>query len=117
MPKKEVGCPLETTMAIIDGRWRGLIIRELLFYGTKRFGELHQALKGISHRILTNELRALEEYEVIHREVHQQIPPKVEYSITPLGETLRPILLAMSEWGKVYEEQRKSLRKDRKSRP
>ncbi len=109
--KKAVGCPVETTLRVIEGRWRGLIIRELLLGGTRRFGELHRALVGISHRILTQELRALEGYGVIHRKVFRQVPPKVEYSLTPLGQTLKPILLAMSAWGKQYETKHGLLRR------
>ncbi len=110
MAKKAVGCPLETTLRIIAGRWRGLILRELLLGGPRRFGELHRALAGISHRVLTRELRALEEHGVIHPEVFKQVPPKVEYSLTPLGHTLKPVLFAMSEWGKQYEKKRGPLR-------
>lgn len=110
MSRKAVSCPLETTLTIIEGRWRAHVLRELLFSGTKRFGELHRALEGISYRVLTRELRALEQYGVVHREVFQQVPPKVEYSLTPLGLTLRPVLLHMSVWGKKYERKRGVLR-------
>lgn len=111
MTKKAVGCPLETTLRIIEGRWRGLILRELLLGGTKRFGELHRSLVGISHRVLTQELRALEQHGVIHREVFLQVPPKVEYSLTRVGHTLKPVLFAMSAWGKQYERKRGPLRR------
>ena len=91
-------CEVETTLKIIGGRWKVLIIRELMM-GVKRFGELQRALYGITQKMLTQQLRELEDDGIIHREVYPEIPPKVEYSLTPLGETLKPILDAMHEWG------------------
>jgi DNA-binding HxlR family transcriptional regulator len=91
-------CEVETTLKVIGGRWKVLIIRELID-GVKRFGELQRALSGITQKMLTQQLRELEEDGIIHRKVYPQIPPKVEYSITPLGESLKPILYAMHEWG------------------
>jgi DNA-binding HxlR family transcriptional regulator len=90
-------CEVETTLKIIGGRWKVLIIRELMA-GIKRFGELQRSLPGITQKMLTQQLREMEEDGIIHREVYPQIPPKVEYSLTPLGETLQPILYAMHEW-------------------
>lgn len=90
-------CEVETTLKVIGGRWKVLIIRELLS-GIKRFGELQRALSGITQKMLTQQLRELEEDGIIHREVYPQIPPKVEYSLTPLGMSLQPILYAMHEW-------------------
>jgi DNA-binding HxlR family transcriptional regulator len=75
-----------------------LIIRELL-QGVRRFGELQRALPGITQKMLTQQLREMEHHEIIHREVYAEIPPKVEYSLTPLGQSLQPILDAMHEWG------------------
>lgn len=91
-------CEVETTLKVIGGRWKVLIIRELMF-GVKRFGELQRALDGITQKMLTQQLREMEEDGIIYREVYPQIPPKVEYSLTPLGESLKPILYAMHEWG------------------
>lgn len=90
-------CEVETTLKVIGGRWKVLIIRELLS-GVKRFGELQRALPGITQKMLTQQLREMEEDRIIHRQVYAQIPPKVEYSLTPLGASLQPILHAMHEW-------------------
>ncbi|MBD2292702.1 helix-turn-helix transcriptional regulator [Anabaena sphaerica FACHB-251] len=90
-------CEVESTIKIIGGRWKVLIIRELIS-GAKRFGELQRALHGITQKMLTQQLRELEEDGIVHREIYAQIPPKVEYSLTPLGESLKPILYAMHEW-------------------
>lgn len=96
--RKTVGCPVETTIAAIGGRWKVLIIHHLL-EGTKRFGELSKLLHGVSARTLTRQLRELAESGVIERYVHQTIPPRVDYSLTPLGRKLSPILYAMHVWG------------------
>jgi DNA-binding HxlR family transcriptional regulator len=96
--KKEVGCPVEITIAAIGGRWKVLLIHHLL-EGERRFGELQRLLKGVSARTLTRQLRELEEAGVIDRTVHQQIPPKVEYALTALGRDLEPVLRAMHAWG------------------
>ncbi|MBD0363155.1 MAG: helix-turn-helix transcriptional regulator [Coleofasciculus sp. C3-bin4] len=91
-------CPVETNLEVIGGRWKVLIIREL-FPGVRRFGQLHRALHGITQKMLTQQLREMEEDGIIHREIYLQVPPKVEYSLTPLGESLKPILDSMHEWG------------------
>ena len=100
--KKSVSCPVETTIAAIGGRWKVLVIHHLLD-GEKRFGELARLLGGISARTLTRQLRELEASGVIDRRVHQQIPPKVEYSLTSLGRQLEPVLKAMHAWGEKLE--------------
>ncbi|MEQ8757089.1 MAG: helix-turn-helix domain-containing protein [Coleofasciculus sp. G1-WW12-02] len=91
-------CPVERTLEVIGGRWKVLILREL-FEEVKRFGQLHRALHGITQKMLTQQLRELEADGIVHRQVYLQVPPKVEYSLTPLGESLKPILEAMHEWG------------------
>lgn len=96
-----LSCEVETTLKIIGGRWKVLIIRELMS-DVKRFGELQRALPGITQKMLTQQLREMEEDGIIHREVYAQIPPKVEYSLTPLGISLKPILYAMHEWAIKY---------------
>lgn len=101
--KKTVSCPVETTLAVIGGLWKVLILRELLS-GTKRFSELHRALQGVTHRTLTQQLRELEAHGVVHRKVYRQVPPKVEYSLTPCGESLKPVLDAMHRWGERHPE-------------
>jgi len=102
MAERPEGCPLERTLDVIAGRWRGLVLRELFRDGTLRFGELQRRLTGISQRVLTQELRELERLGVVHREVYQQVPPKVEYSLTPIGKSLSPVLDAMNAWGAAY---------------
>ena len=101
--KKSVGCPVESTIAAIGGRWKVLVIHHLL-EGKQRFGELTRLLGGVSARTLTRQLRELEECGIIDRYVHQQIPPKVEYSLTPLGLELKPVLYAMHAWGERLEQ-------------
>lgn len=95
---RRLTCEVETTLKVIGGRWKVLIIRELMA-GVKRFGELQRALPGITQKMLTQQLREMEDDGIIHREIYAQIPPKVEYSLTPLGVSLQPILYAMHEWG------------------
>ncbi len=99
--KKAVSCPVETTLSIIGGRWKVLVLHELLD-GVHRFGELDRKLTGISNRTLTRQLRELETDGVVHRKVYREVPPRVEYRLTALGKTLEPILLAMDEWGVRY---------------
>lgn len=101
--KKTVHCPVETTIAAVGGRWKVLVIHHLL-EGSHRFGELARLLGGVSARTLTRQLRELEESGIINRLVHQQIPPKVEYSLTPLGRELKPVLYAMQAWGEKLEK-------------
>lgn len=101
MNRKAVSCPVETTLALIHGRWKVLVIHYLL-EGTKRFGELHRALSGISHRTLAKQLREMEAARLIRRKVYREVPPKVEYSLTPLGASLQPVLAAMDAWGETY---------------
>ena len=96
-------CAVETTLRVIGGRWKVLIIREL-FTDVKRFGELHRALNGITQKMLTQQLREMEQDGLVKREVYPQVPPKVEYSLTPLGKTLKPILEAMHDWGEKFLE-------------
>lgn len=98
MKRKATKCPAETTLEVIGGRWKVLILWQLL-QGVKRFSELQRALKGISQKMLTQQLREMERDRIIAREVFAQVPPKVEYSLTPLGESLRPVVEAMCEWG------------------
>ena len=97
----QISCTVEATLKVIGGRWKVLILREL-FQGVKRFGELHRALNGITQKMLTQQLREMEQDGIIHREVYLQVPPKVEYSLTELGKTLQPILDAMHDWGIKY---------------
>ncbi|NOY83800.1 MAG: helix-turn-helix transcriptional regulator [Nitrospirae bacterium] len=99
-PEKST-CPVEKTLKVIGGRWKVLILREL-FKGTRRFGELQRGVKGITQKMLTQQLRELEADNIVHREVYRQIPPKVEYSLKSLGLSLEPVLEAMNTWGIVH---------------
>jgi DNA-binding HxlR family transcriptional regulator len=103
---KQKTCPVETAIEVICGRWKVLILQEL-FNGTKRFSEIHRVLGGISHRTLTKQLRELEAHGIIKRRVYREIPPKVEYSLTTLGETLRPVLDVIHEWSVQYRRKRR----------
>lgn len=90
-------CPVEAMVEVIGGKWRGVILYHLLD-GTKRFNELKRLKPNITQRMLTLQLRELEADGIIHREVYREVPPKVEYSLTELGESLRPVILLMMEW-------------------
>lgn len=104
MDKKQVSCPVENTLEAIAGRWKVLIIQQLLD-GKKRFNQLQRELPGITHRTLTKQLREMEECGLITRKDYGEIPPRVEYALSPLGESLKPVLTAMHEWGKNHAGQ------------
>jgi DNA-binding HxlR family transcriptional regulator len=91
-------CPIERTLGVIGGIWKVIIIRELLT-GTKRYGYLHRTIGGVTHKMLTQQLRELERDGVLHRKVYTQVPPKVEYTLTELGARLAPMLQTMHAWG------------------
>ena len=95
-------CPIETTLMLISDKWKVLILRDLLG-GTKRFGELKRSVLGISQKVLTSNLRDMESNGLLTREVFPEVPPRVEYSLTELGTSLRPILDAMAKWGNDYK--------------
>ena len=105
MLKDLPACPVETTLALMGDRWKVLIVRELLT-GTKRFGQLKKALDGVSQKVLTQHLRAMEENGLVHREVYAEVPPRVEYSLTELGRSLQPVHDAMWRWGEAYKANR-----------
>lgn len=100
-------CPVEMTLELISTKWKILIIRELLD-GTKRFGELKKNINNISQKMLTSNLREMEKNDLIDRKVYNVIPPKVEYSLTETGKSLKPILDVMSEWGTQYMSNKKN---------
>ena len=92
-------CRVEDALGILVGKWKPIILLILLNEGTKRFSDLKRSVPGITQKMLTNQLRELEEEDIITRKVFAQVPPKVEYSITEYGKTLEPILIAMHDWG------------------
>jgi DNA-binding HxlR family transcriptional regulator len=97
-------CEKELTLAVIGGKWKMLILWHLGKEGTKRFNELRSLMPDITQRMLVNQLRELEEDQIVHREVYPGVPPKVEYSLTSIGQSLMPILESMYDWGKNYME-------------
>lgn len=95
-------CPVETTLKLIGNKWKVLIIRDLLT-GTKRFNELMKSLDGISQKVLTSNLRSMENDGIINRKVYPEVPPKVEYTLTETGYSLQPVLRSMIIWGTEYK--------------
>jgi DNA-binding HxlR family transcriptional regulator len=92
------GCSVEATLSLIDGKWKGVVLFHLLD-GTLRFNEIRRRVPGVTQRMLTTQLRELEADGLIVREVYPQVPPKVEYSLSPHGRTLEPVLVALKSWG------------------
>ena len=97
-------CPVETTLTLIGDKWKVLILRDLM-PGTKRFGELKKSVGNVSQKVLTAQLRAMEESGLVNRKVYAEVPPRVEYSLTELGKSLKPILDSMRAWGEDYKKQ------------
>mgnify|MGYP000856324846 CR=1 FL=1 len=102
LPSNLPACPVEVTLLLLSNKWTVLILRDL-FTGTKRFGELKKSLNGVSQKVLTTNLRSLEEKGIIEREVFPEVPPRVEYRLTDLGKTLDPIIKSMHDWGEFYK--------------
>ena len=103
MNKELPACPVETTLMLISNRWKVLIIRDLL-NGTKRFGELKKSIGSISQKVLTSNLRSMEEDGLVSRKVYAEVPPKVEYTLTETGYSLKPVLDALHSWGTEYQK-------------
>ena len=95
-------CPVETTLTLIGDKWKVLIIRDLM-PGTKRFGELKKSIGGVSQKVLTSQLRQMEDCGLLTRTVYPEVPPRVEYALTELGRSLKPVLDAMQDWGEAYK--------------
>lgn len=93
---------METTLTLIGDKWKVLILRDLM-PGIKRFGELRKSVGDVSQKVLTAQLRDMEKSGLVHREVYAEVPPRVEYSLTPLGRSLKPILDSMWAWGEGYK--------------
>ncbi len=109
MKKKDElpACPVATTVQMIGSKWKLLIMRNLLTRPW-RFNELHRSLEGISQKVLTDSLRSMEADGIITRTVYPEVPPRVEYALSELGESMRPIISAMEAWGSHYKENFKS---------
>nr|WP_207229293.1 helix-turn-helix domain-containing protein [Ktedonosporobacter rubrisoli] len=97
------GCPVKTTLAVIGGKWKSIILYHLID-GPKRFNEFRRLYPELTQFMLTLQLRELERDCIVHREVYKQVPPKVEYSLTEFGATLKPIILSMRNWGETYKD-------------
>lgn len=100
--KELPACPVETTLTLIGDKWKVLILRDLM-PGTKRFGELKKSIDTVSQKVLTAQLRDMEANGLVHRDVYAEVPPRVEYSLTEFGQSLKPILDAMWNWGEDYK--------------
>ena len=104
MTKEEMpACPVATTVQLIGSKWKLLILRNLRMRPW-RFNELRRDLEGVRQKLLTDRLRAMEDDGIITRTVYPEIPPKVEYALSPLGESMSPILDAMAQWGTTYQQ-------------
>lgn len=100
-------CPVETTLRVMGGKWKPIILWYLYHEGTKRFGELRRLVPGATEKMLTQHLRELEADHVVDRKVYAQVPPKVEYSLTERGLSFGPVLMAMYDWGAAYDSARR----------
>ncbi|MBJ6724932.1 winged helix-turn-helix transcriptional regulator [Geomesophilobacter sediminis] len=101
-----MACPIEVTVNLLGDKWKVLIVRNLLLGGTQRFGELNRGIDGVTQKVLTQQLRQLESDGLVARKIYPEVPPRVEYSLTELGHTLKPIFEAMHSWGTSYLELR-----------
>lgn len=107
-PKKKLpACPVETTLTLIGDKWKVLILRDLM-PGTKRFGELKKSIGSVSQKVLTSQLRDMEKNGLVNRKVYAEVPPRVEYSLTDLGRSLKPILDEMWNWDERYKSSQES---------
>ena len=101
--KKDLpACPVETTLTLIGDKWKVLILRDLM-PGTKRFGELKKSIGSVSQKVLTAQLRTMEDSGLLTRTVYPEVPPRVEYTLTELGQSLKPIHDSMQSWGEDYK--------------
>ena len=103
MEKNLPACPVETTLMLISDRWKVLIIRDLM-EGTKRFGELKKSVGNISQKVLTANVRSMEDSGLLTRKIYAEVPPRVEYTLTETGASLKPVLDAMSSWRTEYKK-------------
>ncbi len=103
LPKKLPACPVETTLTLISNKWKVLILRDLM-PGTKRFGELKKSIGHVTQKVLTTQLRQMEESGLLIRKVYAEVPPRVEYTLTELGYSLKPVLDILWAWGEEYKK-------------
>jgi len=106
----DFGCPVEACVEVIGGKWKGVILFHLLG-GTKRFNELMRLMPDVTQRMLTRQLRELEDDQIVNRKIYAEVPPKVEYSLTDFGKTLEPVLRMIQGWGVEYIGQISRIRK------
>lgn len=104
--EKIYGCGFELTIELIGGKWKGLILWYIHEHGVLRNGELLRLIPSITQKMLTQQLREMEESGLVNRKVYEQVPPKVEYTLTEHGERLKSVLAAMKEWGMAYAKER-----------
>lgn len=111
-----LGCPVEATLDIVGGKWKGVILYHLIGDGVLRFNEIRRRLTGITQRMLTKQLRELEESELIVRTVYPEVPPRVEYRLSERGETLKPVIRALQLWGENYlvEQSQRTKRREKR---
>jgi DNA-binding HxlR family transcriptional regulator len=110
MQPKVYECGLDAAIDVVGGKWKPMVLWALS-ERPRRFGALRRELPGISEKVLTQQLRELERDEIVHREVHNQVPPKVEYSLTPLGTSLERALVPLGEWGEAHLEHIAAIRR------
>lgn len=103
MNKELPACPVETTLILLSDKWKVLILRDLID-GTKRFGELKKSIGSVSQKVLTANLRSMEEDGLVSRKVYPEVPPRVEYTLTETGYSLKPVLDSMCNWGEKYKD-------------
>ena len=103
MQKELPSCPVEVTLSLLGNRWKVLILRDLM-EGTRRFGQLKKSIGTISQKVLTSNLREMEEDGLLSRQAFAEVPPRVEYTLTDMGRSLKPILNSMVKWGNTYKE-------------
>ena len=99
------GCAVEVTLSVMGGTWKPIILFHLL-HGKKRFSELSRTIGAITQRMLTLQLRELEEAGMVTRTVYAEVPPRVDYALTDMGQSLKPVLIAMRDWGQAYAQSR-----------
>lgn len=103
MCKELPACPVETTLLLLSDKWKVLILRDLID-GTKRFGELKKSIGNVSQKVLTANLRSMEEDGLVSRKVYPEVPPRVEYTLTETGYSLKPVLDSLWSWGEQYKQ-------------